>query len=117
MRSMIRAWFLMSLTLGILTACGPSTGADEAGIPSGEAQMEQEIGTDPNCPSSQMQSMITWQTQCRTPCSNTAGYDEPGTTYSGYGLPGTKYKRCCPPGGTCTTWKLIGPVCQTCELN
>ncbi|MBN8228531.1 hypothetical protein JYK02_13550 [Corallococcus macrosporus] len=117
MRSMVRAWFLMSLTLGVLTACGPSTGTDEAATPSGEAQVEQEIGTDPNCPISQMQSMVTWQAACGTPCSNTAGYGDPGTTNSGYGLPGTKYKRCCPPGGSCTAWKLIGPVCQFCELQ
>ncbi|MBN8469053.1 hypothetical protein JYJ95_21325 [Corallococcus exiguus] len=113
MRS-IRAWFLMSLTLGAVTACGPATGPDEDLAPVSSSQVEQEIGTDPSCPSTQMQDMIVWQNACRTPCANTAGGSNPGPFEGHYGLPGTLFKRCCDEEGRCGDWKQIGPVCKAC---
>ena len=114
MRSMIRALVLMSLSVGILSACGPAAEMDEAPPSIVDAQVEQEIGSTPNCQlGSSLQSQITWAAACKA-CTEVGG--DGSWTNGTWGRPGSLYQRCC-TGSTCGAWKLIRPVCESCELN
>ncbi|MCY1045664.1 hypothetical protein OV208_30390 [Corallococcus sp. bb12-1] len=115
MRNMIRALVLMSVTVGILSACGPASEVDEAPAAiSVDTQVEQEIGDTPNCGmDGQLQGQIIWGATCKA-CTEVGG--DGSWPRGAYGRPGNLHQRCC-YGTTCGAWKLIRPVCESCELN
>ncbi|MCP3100210.1 hypothetical protein LZ198_15160 [Myxococcus sp. K15C18031901] len=111
MRNMIRTLVLMSLSVGVLSACGPSA-EPEATPPAAEStQVEQGIGVTPNCPiDGYLDEMVEWGSTCAA-CREVGG---DGSWVNGsYGRAGTLYKRCC-TGSSCDSWHLIRPVCTSC---
>lgn len=111
MRSMMRSLVLASFSLAALSACGPASEADVVAAPAEAAQVEQEIGSTPNCPiNGYLQEQVTWNATCGA-CSEVGG---DGSWPNGaYGRGGSLYQRCCTESG-CGGWKLIRPVCTTC---
>ncbi|QSQ23792.1 hypothetical protein JY651_02065 [Pyxidicoccus parkwayensis] len=111
MRSMMRSLIVASFSLVAMTACGPASESDVAEAPGEASQVEQEIGTTPDCGSGSLQEQVTWKLTCGA-CSEVGG---DGSWNNGdYGRGGSLYQRCCTSGGTCGGWKLIRPVCTTC---
>ncbi|RKH55262.1 hypothetical protein [Corallococcus aberystwythensis] len=111
MRNMIRALVLTSFSVGLLSACGPASELEEA-APAGEAsQVEQGIGSTPNCAiGSYLAEQVIWSSTCSA-CREVGG---DGSWHNGdYGRPGTLYQTCCGDNG-CGQWKLIRPVCMGC---
>jgi hypothetical protein len=110
---MMRSLAVVSFSLAALTACGPAS--DEAELtpaPAEAAQVEQEIGSTPDCSlNGYLQEQVTWKATCGA-CSEVGG---DGSWPNGsYGRGGSLYQRCCTDSGTCGGWKLIRPVCTTC---
>lgn len=114
MRSMIRVLVLMSVSVGLLSACGPSEDLGDAPPAIVDTQVEQGIGQIPDCaPGGYLQERIVWSATCKASCSEVGG---DGSWPNGtYGRPGSLSVRCC-TGSTCGSWKLIRPVCEACEL-
>jgi hypothetical protein len=109
---MMRSLVLVSFSLAAMTACGPSSEADVAQAPDEATQVEQEVGSTPNCGSGgYLQEQVIWKPACGA-CSEVGG---DGSWNNGdYGLGGSLYQRCCSSSGTCGGWKLIRPVCTIC---
>ncbi|CAM3202962.1 hypothetical protein G4177_27305 [Corallococcus sp. ZKHCc1 1396] len=114
MRNMIRVLVLMSVSVGILSACGPAEDVDVTPPAIVDAQVEQEIGDTPHCQiGGSIQSQIIWADACKA-CTEVGG--DGSWPRGAYGRPGSLHQRCC-YGTTCGAWKLIRPVCETCELH
>jgi hypothetical protein len=100
----------------VVVACGQGESQQEVMTSEPMAQVEQDIGTTPYCPSS---STTTGYIEGNTVWSATCG----GCTYSGaVGRKGSYYERCCirdnvNGGVTCGSWKLIKSVCSSCALE
>jgi hypothetical protein len=101
------------LTVGVLSGCGPSAEVDEAPAAGEASQVEQGIGVTPHCSSTQyLAEKIVWKDTCAA-CSEVGGSG--GWVNGTYGRGGNLYQTCCGAGG-CGAWKLIRPVCTSCEL-
>lgn len=111
MRSMMRSLVLVGFSLAAVTACGPASEAEVPPSPEESTQVEQEIGSTPNCTiDGYLQEQVTWKATCGA-CSEVGG---DGSWNNGdYGRGGSLYQRCCSESG-CGGWKLIRPVCTTC---
>lgn len=100
----------------VAAACGQGEFQDEGSPSEPMAQVEQDIGSTPLCPSTQT---TTGTIHGKTEWAATCG----GCTVSGsVGRKGTYYERCCitdniEGGVTCGSWKLIKYVCSACALE
>ena len=113
MRSLKTSLFALSLSLGLM-ACGPSEEVGASLPPEAASQVEQGIGSTPDCGlGGTLQSQTLWGATCGA-CTEVGG---DGSWPSGaWGRKGTLQQRCCSDSG-CTGWKTIRPVCGYCELN
>jgi|GEM_PF-4394003 len=115
MRRLSNPLFVMCVSLGLMVACGPSEMEDVSVPGESAAQVEQGIGTTPNCgPGGSLQEQTTWTATCAK-CTEVGG--DGSWTPGAVGRKGSLYQRCCFSWGECGGWQLIRPVCSACELN